>query len=228
MLAARVLRVPDGCRRRRSRGPDALRRLVGLDARGDRRARSVGLLAGGGLLSLDARLRAHSSCGRNQSTKKPTATTAAATRNTRSSVFENPTRKGMTSAGKASIALVSARMLSAPACCSAAACWAASGFVCAAWRICSGISVPSRENRIDRNTAVPSVPPIWRKNVTDDVATPISRGETAFCTARMIGCMLKPSPRPISDHEQHEGPQRGVGVDRRRTGARATTMKRRR
>ena len=32
------------------------------------------------------------------------------------------------------------------------------------------------ENRTDRNTAVPRVPPIWRKNVTDEVATPISRG----------------------------------------------------
>ena len=44
-------------------------------------------------------------------------------------------------------------------------------------------------NRIDRKTATPSVPPICRKNVADDVATPMSRGETAFCTARIIGCM---------------------------------------
>ena len=78
----------------------------------------------------------------------------------------------VTSAGKASIALVSARTLSAPACCSAAACCAASGFDCAASRICSGISVPSRVNKIDRKAAVPMVPPIWRKNVTDEVATP--------------------------------------------------------
>ena len=54
------------------------------------------------------------------------------------------------------------------------------------------------ENRIDRNTAVPSVPPIWRKNVADEVATPMSCGGTAFCTASTSGCMLKPSPRPNS------------------------------
>ena len=53
-------------------------------------------------------------------------------------------------------------------------------------------------NRIDRKTAAPSVPPIDRKNVTDEVDTPISRGEAAFCTARIIGCMLPPRPRPIS------------------------------
>ena len=53
-------------------------------------------------------------------------------------------------------------------------------------------------NRIDRNAAVPIVPPIWRKKVTDEVATPISRGETAFCTARMTGWKLKPRPRPSS------------------------------
>ena len=45
---------------------------------------------------------------------------------------------------------------------------------------------------------MPSVPPIERKNVTELVATPISRGETAFCTAVIIGCMLPPRPRPIS------------------------------
>ncbi len=55
---------------------------------------------------------------------------------------------------------------------------------------------PAVENRIDRNTAVPSVPPTWRKKVADEVATPISRGSTAFCTARISGCMLPPRPRP--------------------------------
>jgi hypothetical protein len=48
----------------------------------------------------------------------------------------------------------------------------------------------------DRNVAAPSVPPICRKNVTDDVATPISCGDTAFWAASVIGCMLKPSPTP--------------------------------
>ena len=60
------------------------------------------------------------------------------------------------------------------------------------------ISVGSGVNRIDRKAAAPIVPPIWRKKVTDEVATPISRGETAFCTARMTGWKLKPSPRPSS------------------------------
>ena len=43
---------------------------------------------------------------------------------------------------------------------------------------------------------MPSVPPIWRKNVADEVATPMSCGGTAFCTASTSGCMLKPSPMP--------------------------------
>ncbi len=34
--------------------------------------------------------------------------------------------------------------------------------------------------------------------MTEEVATPISRGETAFWTARITGCMLRPSPRPMS------------------------------
>ena len=52
------------------------------------------------------------------------------------------------------------------------------------------------EKRIERNTAVPSVPPIWRVNVAEEVATPMSRGLTAFCTARVSGWKLKPSPTP--------------------------------
>jgi len=60
------------------------------------------------------------------------------------------------------------------------------------------MSVGSRVNRIDRKAATPMVPPIWRKNVTDDVATPISCGRTAFCTARMTGWKLNPRPRPSS------------------------------
>ncbi len=34
--------------------------------------------------------------------------------------------------------------------------------------------------------------------MTAEVAVPISRGETAFCTAVTMGCMLPPRPRPIS------------------------------
>ena len=55
---------------------------------------------------------------------------------------------------------------------------------------------PTVENRIDRKTAVPSVPPIWRKNVADEVATPMSCGGTEFCTASTSGCMQKPRPMP--------------------------------
>ena len=33
--------------------------------------------------------------------------------------------------------------------------------------------------------ATPMVWPIWRKNCVLEVATPISRGDTAFCTARL-------------------------------------------
>ena len=51
-------------------------------------------------------------------------------------------------------------------------------------------------NRIERKTAVPSVPPIWRVNVAEEVATPMSRRLTAFCTARVSGWKLKPRPTP--------------------------------
>ena len=57
---------------------------------------------------------------------------------------------------------------------------------------------PTVPNRIDRNTAVPSVPPICRKNVAELVATPMSVAGTAFCTASTMGCRLPPSPRPNS------------------------------
>ena len=55
---------------------------------------------------------------------------------------------------------------------------------------------PTVENSTDRNTAVPRVPPICRKNSDDDVATPMSRTCTAFCTASTSGCIVKPSPSP--------------------------------
>jgi len=60
----------------------------------------------------------------------------------------------------------------------------------------SEILVPACEKRIDRKTAVPSVPPIWRVKVADEVATPMSRRSTAFCTARVSGWKLKPRPMP--------------------------------
>src|SRR5665648_432265 len=74
--------------------------------------------------------------------------------------------------------------------------------VCAAARNAAPILSPTVENRIDRNTAVPSVPPIWRKNSDDDVATPMSRGGTAFCTASTSGWKQKPRPMPkIADRQ---------------------------
>ena len=75
------------------------------------------------------------------------------------------------------------------------------------------ISPGSLVNSTDRKTAVPSVPPICRKKVTDEVATPISRGLTAFCTARMTGWKLKPEPEAQQQHERHQRPHRGVGGD---------------
>lgn len=43
---------------------------------------------------------------------------------------------------------------------------------------------------------MPRVPPICRVKVADAVATPIIRGETAFCTANVSGCMFRPRPAP--------------------------------
>ena len=57
---------------------------------------------------------------------------------------------------------------------------------------------PSVLNSSERNTATPSVPPSWRKNVAELVATPISRGGTAFCTMIVSGCMHWPMPRPTN------------------------------
>jgi hypothetical protein len=51
-------------------------------------------------------------------------------------------------------------------------------------------------NSTERKIAVPSVPPICRKNVAELVATPMSCGGTAFWMASTSVCMLKPSPRP--------------------------------
>ncbi len=55
---------------------------------------------------------------------------------------------------------------------------------------------PTLLNSMDRKTAVPRVPPMERKNVAEAVATPMSRGGTAFCVARVSVCMHRPSPMP--------------------------------
>ena len=44
--------------------------------------------------------------------------------------------------------------------------------------------------------AVPNVPPIERKKVADEVATPMSRGSTEFCIASTSTCMTRPIPAP--------------------------------
>ena len=44
--------------------------------------------------------------------------------------------------------------------------------------------------------AVPREPPTWRKNVTADVATPMSRGSAALCMASTMLCMFMPRPMP--------------------------------
>ena len=75
------------------------------------------------------------------------------------------------------------------------------------------IASGSRVNSTERNTAVPRVPPIWRKNVADDVATPMSLGGTAFWIARTSVCMLNPRPRPNRKANESTAHDRGVGVD---------------
>jgi len=77
---------------------------------------------------------------------------------------------------------------------SAIAAWKAG--VAAAARKASPIRWPTVENRIDRKTAVPRVPPICRKNSDDDVAVPMSFGGTAFCTASTRGWNSRPRPMP--------------------------------
>src|SRR6266508_1082806 len=46
------------------------------------------------------------------------------------------------------------------------------------------------------NTAAPIEPPIWRKNVAELVAAPMSRNSTAFWMAVTIVCRVKPRPAP--------------------------------
>ena len=69
-------------------------------------------------------------------------------------------------------------------------------------------------NRTDRSTAVPMVPPIWRKNVAALVATPMSRGETEFCAASVSVCMSCPSPRPMPNMPSIRN-QRGLSAVRK-------------
>ncbi len=54
----------------------------------------------------------------------------------------------------------------------------------------------SRAAKIAPRTAVPSEPPISRKSVAPEVATPRSLYSTAFCTAITSTCITSPNPRP--------------------------------
>ena len=134
----------------------------------------------------------------------PITMIAAPIRNTTDIESEKPTLNGCAITGASremnDVSLRSA--LPWPAACRVGACSgcaASAAANCGVFRTESNAwaSLPgSVVSRTDRNTAVPRVPPFCRKNVTDEVATPISRGETAFWMARMIGCMFPPSPSP--------------------------------
>ena len=61
------------------------------------------------------------------------------------------------------------------------------------------IVVGIRVNSTENSTATPSVPPIWRKKVDAEVATPMSLGPTAFWLAIVRVCMSWPSPSPTKN-----------------------------
>ena len=57
-------------------------------------------------------------------------------------------------------------------------------------------SCVSREAKIAPNSATPSEPPMERKNVAVEVATPMSRGGASFWTTSTITCITSPIPTP--------------------------------
>jgi hypothetical protein len=157
--------------------------------------------------------------------------TPAATRNTSSIALEKPTRNGLASrwsmcckneeSCNTPLAFPTPPAPPARIVCSTAALAGllrTAGSASADWN--SGVTAMVRnasailplavENKIDRNTATPKVPPIFRKNVADAVATPISRAGTAFCADMMSVCRQPPSPRPEQCHIDLDFQQRGV------------------
>ena len=60
----------------------------------------------------------------------------------------------------------------------------------------SAILSAARLNSMEMKTAVPTAPPMERKKAAEDVPTPMSRGGTETCMARVSGCMQKPRPTP--------------------------------
>src|SRR6478736_10251766 len=123
---------------------------------------------------------------------KASTSTPAATTKTTDIASEKPTRNGLASAGSRWLMneLSDSAALPTPApeppdCCAAWSCSAKALLVAgsppvglrrAAWNAgvgaidanASEILVPACEKRIDRKTAVPSVPPIWRVKVADE------------------------------------------------------------
>jgi hypothetical protein len=161
-------------------------------------------------------VRSGTSSRKSMSTKASNITPAAM-RNTRSIASEKPTRNGRASRGSISCRneescstplasplppappspMASSTMrLAGLARIAGSASAARNSGVGATVRNASAILVPTTENRIDRNTATPSVPPICRKKVAEAVATPMSRAGTAFCTAMMSVCRQNPNPKP--------------------------------
>ena len=59
-------------------------------------------------------------------------------------------------------------------------------------------SCASRAAKIAPNTATPSEPPIERKNVAVEVATPMLRAGASFCTTSTRTCMTRPMPTPTT------------------------------
>ena len=178
---------------------------------------------------------------------KPSTKTAAPTRNTTLIDAAKPSRNGR--ASRASITVRNDESSSTPvpagvsplpprAVITARFAGSAStaGSESAAWN--SGVPAAARNafamfcctllNSIDRKTAVPSVPPSCRKNVADEVATPMSLAGTVFCTASISGCMLPPRPSPNDQHDRcrhaRTGCRRSTGEQqqqRRRSAARS-------
>ncbi len=69
------------------------------------------------------------------------------------------------------------------------------------------------ENRMDRKIAVPSEPPTCRKNVVDEVATPMSRGVDGVLHGQHDRLHVQAEAGAEDDHVEVGLPQRGVGAD---------------
>ena len=59
-------------------------------------------------------------------------------------------------------------------------------------------SFARREAKIAPKIATPSEPPIERKNVAVEVATPMLRAGASFWTASTSTCMTRPMPTPTT------------------------------